>query len=176
MRMKTLRRSGLLPALLAFAGCSSAPTVPHVAKVDLQRFMGDWYVIANIPTPFEKGAHNAVESYKRDSDGSIATTFTFRDGSFDGRERVMRPRGFVRDASSNAIWTMQFIWPFRSEYVIAHVDALYSETIIARSKRDYVWIMARRPTLAPEEYARLAQQVRALGYDIDKLQKVPQRW
>ena len=42
-------------------GCSSVPTVPHVAKVDLQRFMVDWYVIASIPTPFEKGAHNAVE-------------------------------------------------------------------------------------------------------------------
>ena len=176
MRMTQLRRTGLLPALLALAGCSSAPTVPHVAKVDLQRFMGDWYVIANIPTPFEKGAHNAVESYRLDTDGSIATTFTYREDSFDGPKRVMRPRGFVRDADSNAIWAMQFIWPIKSEYVIAHVDAAYSETIIARSKRDYVWIMARRPALAPEEYARLAQRVQALGYDIDELQKVPQRW
>ena len=176
MRMTTLRRGGLLPALLALAGCSTAPTVPHVARVDLQRFMGDWYVIASIPTPFETGAHNAVESYRRDTDGSIATTFTYREGAFDGRERVMRPRGFVREDNSNAIWAMQFIWPFKSEYVIAHVDAAYSETIIARSKRDYVWIMARRPTLAPGEYERLAQQVQELGYDVDKLQKVPQRW
>lgn len=174
--MTTLRRSGVLPALLALVGCSTAPTVPHAAYVDLERFMGDWYVIANIPTPFEKGAHNAVESYRRDPDGSIATTFTFREGSFDGPEQVMHPRGFVRDDKSNAIWAMQFFWPLKSEYVIAHVDQDYSETIIARSKRDYVWIMARSPTLAPEEYARLAQQVRQLGYDMDKLQKVPQRW
>jgi len=33
-------------------------TVPYV---DLERFMGDWYVVANIPTTIEKGAHNAVD-------------------------------------------------------------------------------------------------------------------
>jgi apolipoprotein D and lipocalin family protein len=33
-------------------------------SVDLERFMGDWYVIANIPTFIEKGAHNAVEGYQ----------------------------------------------------------------------------------------------------------------
>ena len=40
------------------------PPIPVVAHVDLERFMGDWYVIANIPTFVEKGAHNAVESYR----------------------------------------------------------------------------------------------------------------
>ena len=44
--------------------------------VDLERFMGDWYVIANIPTFIEKGAVNAVESYELDSKGRINTTFT----------------------------------------------------------------------------------------------------
>ena len=33
-----------------------------VKYVDLERFMGDWYVIANIPTFIEKGAVNAIES------------------------------------------------------------------------------------------------------------------
>ncbi|MDP6879185.1 MAG: lipocalin family protein, partial [Candidatus Marinimicrobia bacterium] len=33
-----------------------------VDYVDLEKFMGDWYVIANIPTFIEKGAVNAIES------------------------------------------------------------------------------------------------------------------
>ena len=70
-------------ALLA-AGCSGVQPLATVDSVDLDRFMGDWYVIANIPTFIEKGAHNAVESYRLDSNGTVATTFTFRDGSFDG--------------------------------------------------------------------------------------------
>jgi apolipoprotein D and lipocalin family protein len=159
-----------------FAGCTSAPTVPVASNVDLERFMGDWYVIANIPTPPEEGAYNAVESYKIDKDGSIATTFTFREGSFDGPQKVMRPRGFVREDTSNAVWGMQFVWPIKAEYVISHVDPQYRETIVARSKRDYVWIMARQPTLPEADYARLEQKVRELGYDVSKLQKVPQRW
>ncbi|HET7204688.1 MAG TPA: lipocalin family protein [Steroidobacteraceae bacterium] len=165
-----------IPGLALLAGCAGAPTIPTAGAVELERFMGDWYVIASIPTRFEKGAHNAVESYRLDPDGSIATTFTYRDGAFDGPQKVMRPRGFVRDRSRNAVWGMQFVWPIKAEYVIAYVDAAYSQTIIARSKRDYVWIMARTPTLPSEEYARLQRRVQELGYDLSKLQKVPQRW
>ena len=165
-----------LPVIALLAGCSSSPTIPTAKYVDLDRFMGDWYVIANIPTRWEVGAHNAVESYRRDPDGSIATTFTFREGSFDGEEKVMRPRGFVRDTTTNSVWGMQFVWPIKAEYLIAYVDPAYTETIIARSALDYVWIMARTPTLTDEQYAALERRVADLGYDMSKLQKVPQRW
>jgi len=169
-------RLGLITLTLMLSACSSTPSIPVAERVDLDRFMGDWYVIANIPTSPEKGAHNAVESYRLDKDGSIATTFTFREGAFDGPEKVMRPRGFVRDRTSNAVWDMQFVWPFRAEYLIAHVDADYTETIIARSRRDYVWIMARTPQITEADYARLTRKVADLGYDMAKLERVPQRW
>jgi len=55
-------RLGLIPLMLMFAACSTTPDIPVAERVDLERFMGDWYVIANIPTSAEKGAHNAVES------------------------------------------------------------------------------------------------------------------
>ena len=78
--------SFLLTSGLLFTACAASrrPPIRTVPQVDLGRFMGDWYVIANIPTFVEKRAHNAVESYRLDSDGTIATTFTFRKGSFDG--------------------------------------------------------------------------------------------
>ena len=169
-------RLGLVLLTAMLAACTTTPSIPVAERVDLERFMGDWYVIANIPTFTEKGAHNAVESYRLDADGTIATTFTFREGSFDGPERVMRPRGFVRDRDSNAIWGMQFVWPIKAEYLIALVDADYTETIIARSSRDYVWIMARTPQIADADFARLKQKVADLGYDMAKLERVPQRW
>ena len=168
--MQLARRCGAVPIMLMLTACSSAPTLPVAENVDLDRFMGDWYVIANIPTRWEVGAHNAVESYRLDRDGSIATTFTYRDGSFDGPEKVMRPRGFVRDRESNAVWDMQFVWPLRSEYLVAHVDPGYTETIIARSRLDYVWIMARTPQIPAQDYERLARKVADLGYDVTKLQ------
>ena len=57
--------------------------------------MGDWYVIANIPTILEKNAVNAIESYRLNSKGEIETTFTFRKNAPDGKEKVYKPKGFV---------------------------------------------------------------------------------
>ena len=174
--MHSFLRVGTVTLMLMLTACSSAPTIPTAKSVDLPRFMGDWYVIANIPTWPERDAYNAIESYKLDPDGSIATTFTFRKGAFDGPEKVMRPRGFVTDAESNAVWGMQFVWPIKAEYLIAHVDPDYTETIIARSRLDYVWIMARTPEIPAADFERLKRQVADLGYDMSKLQVVPQRW
>ena len=138
--------------------------------------MGDWYVIANIPTFVEKGAHNAVESYAMNDDGTIATTFTFHQDDFDGDLKQYSPRGFVRDRKSNAIWGMQFIWPFKAEYLIIYLKEDYSQTIIGRSKRDYVWIMARSPSIDENDYQFMLNLLADAGYDISLVEKVPQRW
>lgn len=165
-------------AVLLLAGCQGVPTPPlaQVEKVELARFMGDWYVIANIPTFIEQGAHNAVESYRLDADGTIATTFTFRAGDFDGKRKRYTPCGYVLDHNSNAVWGMQFIWPFKSDYRIAYLSPDYSETVIGREQRDYVWIMARTPQIPESDYQRLLQFVADQGYDMSLVQKVPQRW
>jgi apolipoprotein D and lipocalin family protein len=173
-RLPTLALAAML-AGFAMTACSSEPTIPHVAHVDVDRFMGDWYVIASIPTFLERDAYGAVESYARRPDGRIQTTFRYRRGSFDAKLRTMHPIGTVRDEGDGAIWGMQFVWPIKAEYVIAYLDDAYRTTIVARSKRDYVWIMARTPTLPDDEYAALVERVRALGYDTAKLRKVPQR-
>ena len=164
--------------LLTLTACQGGAVKPLAAvpQVDLPRFMGDWYVIANIPTFIETGAHNAIESYKQDADGTIAVTFTFRDGAFDGKLKQYTPRGFVRDTQSNAIWGMQFIWPIKTDYRITYLAPDYSQTIISREQRDYVWIMARTPGIPDADYQRLANLVRDQGYDITRLQKVPQQW
>ena len=164
--------------LLTLAACQGAANkpLPAVLQVDLPRFMGDWYVIANIPTFIETGAHNAIESYKLDADGTIAVTFTFRDGAFDGKLKQYKPRGFVRDTTSNAVWDVQFIWPIKADYRITYLAPDYSQTIISREQRDYVWIMARTPSIPDADYQRLANLVRDQGYDVARLQKVPQQW
>ena len=152
------------------------PPLTTVPRVDIPRFMGSWYVIANIPTWLEEGAHNAVESYQLDADGTIRTTFTFRQGGFDGPLKTYNPRGFILDTGSNAVWGMRFLWPFKSEYLIISLDEDYSQTVIGRSKRDYVWIMARTPTMPEADYQRIADWLSTIGYDTSRLRRVPQRW
>jgi apolipoprotein D and lipocalin family protein len=77
------------------------------------------------------------------------------------------------DGSGNARWGMQFIWPIKAEYLIAYLDENYTQTIIARNARDYVWIMARTPQIEDKAYADLVKKVADMGYDISQLRKVP---
>jgi len=153
-----------------FVGSSPKP-MSVVDYVDLDRFMGDWYIIATIPTFLERGAYNPVETYRRDNDGTISTTFTFNKGSLSGPTKIYRPRGFIKDKRTNAIWGMQFVWPIKADYRIVYLDDNYQQTIIGRSSRDYVWIMARTPMISQQDYSKLVVLVDSLGYDLDDLQK-----
>ena len=167
----------LMPVLtfLSAAMCASAPEMKTVSAVDIPRFMGKWYVIACIPTFIEEDAYNAVESYELAPDGTIRTTFTFNEGGFDGPLKKYTPTGFVRESSSGAAWDMQFIRPFRSEYLVIHLESDYSITVIGRTKRDYVWIMAREPSIPETVYQPLLAMIESRGYDIGRVRRVPQQ-
>lgn len=142
-------------------------------RVDLERFMGDWYVIAHIPAFIEDEAHNAVESYQLDKDGSIATTYVFNNGSLDGPLKTYRPTGFIHNRETNAEWRMQFLWPFKSAYLIAYLDESYQTTIVGVPDRDLVWIMARSKTLPEARYQELVKWLGDNGHDLTKLRRVP---
>jgi apolipoprotein D and lipocalin family protein len=174
--MTLLTRLLCLVPVMSLAACSGTlPPVRSVAQVDLDRFMGDWFVIASIPTFIEQDAYNAVESYERTGDRQVATTFRFNKGAFDGPLKIYKPTGFVTDDPSNAIWGMQFIWPIKADYRVMYLSEDYSRTVIGRNKRDYVWIMARTPVIADADYKTLLDLIAGQGYDISKIRRVPQR-
>ena len=164
-------------AATVLVGCAAkGPEMKTVDHVDINRFMGPWYVIANIPTFLEKGAHNAVETYSLNDDGTIATNFTFRKDGFDGKVKEYNPKAFIQDKESNALWGMRFVWPIKADYRIVYLDDNYTTTIIGRQSRDFVWIMARTPTISDLEYDQLVEFIESIGYDTSKLERVPQRW
>ena len=170
--MKRSVQTLVLLTSLMIIGCQTMKPIHTVDYVDINRFMGDWYVIANIPTFIEKDAYNATESYRLDDDGTVATTFRFNKGSLDGPLKEYHPRGYIRDKASNAVWGMQFVWPFKAEYRVIFLSEDYSKTVIGRSKRDYVWIMAREPAISDEEYTSIVDFLQKEGYDVKNLQKI----
>ena len=144
--------------------------------MDLKRFMGDWYVISCIGTSFESKAFDSLEHYELKDNGSIAVSFSMRSGSATAPLKTNRLKAGALSAQhpSNAVWWVQLLWPFKAEYLIAHVDEDYQTTIIARSKLDYVWLMARTPTIDDSLKKDLHAKIQALGYDASKLRDVPQ--
>lgn len=163
--------------LLLTAGCATSrdplPTPPYV---DLQSFMGAWYVVGYTPILVDKEAHNAVEHYYLAEDGRILTTYQFRKGGFDGALKTYTPVGTVHNKETNAEWRMQFLWPFKSPYIILYLSPEKDRTIIAHPNRKYAWIMQREPQIAESDYAAMLDRLREVGYDPSLLQRVPHDW
>lgn len=178
-------RTGCLSAMcLAFSGlclacgCATTRIPPPVVDrpVDLERFMGDWYVVAGQFTWLERDAWNGIERYERRADGTIATTYTFRKGGTDGPLKRYHPSAIVVDRESNAEWGMQFLWPFRATYLILFLDADYRHTVIGEPDRKYLWIMARDPVIPDQTMNTITQRLSDIGYDPAKFVRMPQQW
>lgn len=184
--MKTIASLRFLALLFAASLTACQTTAPRNAAnkeplraidrpIDLNRFMGKWYVLAHIPTFIEKNAYNGVESYRLAADGTIPTTYVFNEGGFDGPVKTYRPLGFVENQKTKAQWWMQFVWPFKATYLIVYLDKNYETTIIGVPNRNYAWIMARTKTLPEADYNKLVAWLAESGHDITKLRRIPHR-
>ena len=158
----------LLPLLHGCQGTGAMDPITTVEKLTIERFMGDWYVLADIATPFDKDAYAPTEHYVLKSDGMVETTYRYQKGNATGdfKSRTMTARP---NSELPSIWGMRLIWPFEADYRIAHIHPDYETTIVARNKRDFVWLMARTPTIDQSAFDTLLEKVQSLGYAISDL-------
>jgi apolipoprotein D and lipocalin family protein len=134
------------------------------SHVDLSRYMGDWYVIANIPYFAEKDCFDSVESYALRPDGDIDNWFTCRKKSFDApMKRKATALASVKDKQTNATWSVRFFKVISVKYLILDVDPAYQWAAVGHPSRNYGWVL--------DILRRMGDQ----GYDVSKFQKVPQQ-
>jgi apolipoprotein D and lipocalin family protein len=176
-RMRTILLSIILTAVGLTVGCASVKeplrTVPHV---DLPRYMGDWYVIANIPYFAEKDCFDSIESYAVRPDGDIDNWFTCRKKSFDAPlERKATALATVKDKTSNAVWSVRFFKVIAVKYLILDLDPNYQWVVVGHPSRKYGWIMSRAKTLDAKTYQAVLDRLAGQGYDPSRFQKVPQQ-
>jgi len=162
--------------LAACQGANAGKPIPPVRHVDLARYMGSWYVIASIPTHFERNEFNPVETYTLQTDGSICTSFRFREGAFDGPLKKIHSMATTLPGTGNAEWRVHLFWVMRAQYIVAWLAPDYSAVIVARDARDYAWLMARTPHVSTAEYALMLARLKAMGYGLAKVRKSPQSW
>jgi apolipoprotein D and lipocalin family protein len=168
-----------LPILiLCLSGCASSKNpLPTPDHVDLPKFMGAWFVHGYTPILVDGRAHNAVEHYFLNENGEIETTYQFRDGSSEGELKTYTPKGFPdKNDDSDARWKMQFLWPFRADYVILYVSDDYARTVIAHPSRKYAWIMNRSTTISESHYEAMLEKLEDVGYDLSVIQRLPHDW
>lgn len=166
-----------LSVLLLAAGCTGAhEPVKPVDHVDLSRFMGRWYVIASIPTRFERGGHNPVETYVRNPDGTICTWFRQRPGHFAAPVKLIHSSASVVPGSGNGQWRVHLFAFLSAQYVVGWLQPDYRQVLVVRDARDYLWYMARTPDVSTDDYEAMLDRAKAMGYDTTRIEKAAQRW
>lgn len=168
----------MLLIIIILAGCSATKlsNLETVKKVDIEKFMGKWYVIGLIPTFIEKNAVNGIEYYELKENNRIAITYTFYQHTKDGKFKTMKPKGWVYDIETFAEWRVKFFNLFTSPYLIIDLADDYSYTVIGVPNRKYVWIMSRDYDFDDELYDKILESLAERAYDITKIRKMSQEW
>jgi apolipoprotein D and lipocalin family protein len=165
----------VVTAMLALTGCATTQvpvrTVPHL---ELNRYLGNWYVIANIPYVLENGKVATYDTYSMRPDGRMNNIFTFRKGSFAAPEKSWHGVAWVVNHESNAEWRVRFLWPFYSTYLVLELDPDYRWAVVATPGHKLLWVLARKRQLDETTYAEIFKRIAAQGYATNRLAKVPQ--
>jgi apolipoprotein D and lipocalin family protein len=170
----------LVFALSRNAGAKDAdkaglPPLTTQADVDLTRYMGRWWVIANIPYWGERGKVETADVYALMPDGRIDNVFVYRK-AFDKPIKEMKAVGRVVAGTKNAQWQIAFFGGLlKADYLVLEVAPDYSWALIGHPKRKMGWVFSRQQSMDEALYQQLLGKMKGYGYDTSKFLKVPQK-
>ena len=162
-------------AAYSFASTRKAPPLTSSAQVDLPKYMGRWWVIANIPYFAENGKVATADVYALKPNGRIDNVFAYRK-AFDQPEQTMQAEARVYPNTNNNHWQVRF-WGglIRSDLLILEVSPDYQWALIGNPKRSLAWVFARQQNMSDAQLDELKQRFAQYGYQPADLKRVPQR-
>jgi apolipoprotein D and lipocalin family protein len=158
---------GLIVLALGLSGCISnggQPPVP-LAKVDMSRMYGGWYLIATRKNGFEKGLVGPYDVYSKRPDGDIREDFYVRKNSFKAPLKHFTIHDWVKPDTNNARWRVQVLWPINLPFLVLYTDPDYRYVLFGEDNRKLGWIYSRKPKVPEADYQDLLARFKALGYD-----------
>lgn len=159
-----------------YASGKKEPFQKMVERMDIDAFMGPWYVISLLPSFLEKDAVNGIETYSLDAKGNIRVEYILYKGTPDGKKKVMHQKGWIVNKETNTEWKVRPLWPLKLPYLIIDLADDYRYSVVGTNNFDFVWILAREPTLSAEDYEGILARLTERGYNVDDLQVMPQIW
>jgi apolipoprotein D and lipocalin family protein len=153
-------------ALLVAVAEATAQTAPiPLAKVEMDRMYGGWFLIATIPNWFEKGIVAPYDVYSKRPDGDIREDFYFQSGSFEAPQKHFTVHDWVLPGTNDAHWRVQVLWPINLPFLVLYVDPQYRYVLFGENDRQLGWIYARSQTPPESDYRALLDRFASLGYD-----------
>lgn len=172
---------GLTAVSVALCAAADAPPVRAVTALDLERYAGRWFEIARYPNRFQgRCVRDVSAEYTLRSDGRIGVVNSCRqaDGSMsraEGIARLARPGGPASQLKVRfAPAYLSFLSAVWGDYWVIGLPSDYSYAVVGAPSREYLWILSRTPTLAPELYEQAIAAAVANGFDPSRLVKTAQ--
>lgn len=159
---------------LLLAGCTGIPqgTEP-VTGFELDRYLGEWYEIARLDHSFERGLDCVTADYSLRDDGGVRVLN--RGVKLDaGEAKEAEGRAYFIDDESVGRLKVSFFGPFYGGYNVLAMDEDYRWSLVAGPDRDYLWILARTPTLPEAAYRDLVERAEHLAFPVEELIVVDQ--
>jgi len=162
----SLMSAALLPLL---GGCIGLPAgVEPVKPLELPRYLGKWYEIARLDHSFERGMEQTSAEYSLRDDGGVRV---LNRGFKTAKQKWSSAEGkayFVRGQDEGFL-KVSFFGPFYGAYAVFELDSAYTHAFISGGSTDYLWLLARTPTVDDSIKARFVERSRALGFPVDQL-------
>ncbi len=156
--------------LFLFISFSALAFDKTVDFVDMNRFMGKWYVVAGRFTALEKNMFNAVETYSWNSAREmIEIDFKYNKGSFTGPVKKIPQKGWIKNSKTNAHWIVSPMWPLKFNYLVIGLGDDYEWTAIGVPNEAYLWIMSRDPHMTKDKIEEILRTLENKKYNIDNL-------
>lgn len=163
-------------ALCVGVGPATAGEAPiPLAKVDIPRMYGGWYLIATVRNSFERGMVAPYDVYSRGArDDEIREDFYVRHGSFAAPVKHFTVKDFVAPGTGGGHWRVRIVWPLKLPFLVLYVDPQYRYALFGEDDRKLGWVYSRTPTLPDADYNGLLDRFAALGYDRGRFVKFVQ--
>lgn len=148
--------------------------VRAIPRLDLNRYLGDWFEICRLPLRWEdETATNVTASYSLQPDGKIRVDNRCFDKNGDPTQAIGEAAP-VDD--TNAKLTVTFLpeslrWiPFtKGDYWVLKLAGDYTVSLVGTPNREHLWLLARGPKLHQGIQRAYLDEAVARGFDLSKL-------
>lgn len=160
----------LLLFLILISGCTGLPHgVKPVTGFEVSRYLGKWHEIARLDHSFERGLTDVTAEYSLRGDAGLRVLNSGYNADTGQRQSAEGKAYFIESPDVGRL-KVSFFGPFYGGYNIIALDkANYGYAMIAGNSFDYLWILAREPTLAPDILQSLLDQAQSMGFATENL-------
>ena len=171
-----MRVIALFVLFLFVAGCTGLPEgVQPVKPFDANRYLGTWYEIARLDHSFERGLEQVSAHYSLREDGGIKVLN--KGYSAETQEwKEAEGKAYLMGDGKEGYLKVSFFGPFYGAYGIFGLDQQdYQYAFVSGYNNDYLWLLARTPTVSQDVVAQFEEKAKRLGFATDKLIYVRQQ-